>query len=243
MAQYKTEGILLAVRDWDDADRMVTLFSREYGKISAIAYGARRPRSQLAGAVQPFVHADLALTPGKGFESIKQCEIRQSFRGLRDNLINMAYAAFIAELVTELWPNREKEPAVFDLLLAVFPLLATRNPRITSLACAFQLLSLAGFRPECQVCVSCGSPLDNSARFDVAAGGGVCGQCAKPYFLEFADDVRNFINRLLALDFQDPGHFSITGAVLLQTERLMAEFIGYRLDRPLKSLAFIAAVI
>jgi len=242
MGQYKVEAILLAVRNWDDADRMVTLFSREYGKITAMAYGARRTRSPLAGAVQPFIHADLVLATGKNVESIKQCEIKQPFRILREDLIAMAYATFLGELVAELWPEREAEPAVFELLLAALGLMGSRSPRICALACAWQLLALGGFRPEFGSCTSCGQPLTFPTYFSSAAGGSVCGDCGNTGLLELSQEVSAFLDRLLRLEWSNPDHFSVTGAVLMQTERLLADFIGYRLDKSLKSMAFIASV-
>ncbi len=240
--QYKTEAILLAVRECDEASRMVTLFSREHGKLSAIAYGARRPRSALAGCIQVFTHAELALAGGRGIDSIKQCEIVRSFRELRENLTTMAYASLLAELTSELWPERETEPPVFELLLAAFDMLGKRNPRITALAGAVQLLALAGFRPELDNCVACGQSLVLPALFDARGGGGVCAACGQPHFPAFGPDAKGFVERLLGLDWQNPGQFSVTGAVLTETERLLADFLTYRLDKPLKSMAFIAAI-
>lgn len=243
MGQYKTEAILLVVRDWDNADRMVTLFSREYGKIPAMAYGARRPKSLLAGSTQPFIHAELVMTAGKSIDSIKQCDIRRSFREIREDLVKMAYANFLAELVVELWPEREADQAAFDLLLAAFDLMGKRNPRLTALACALQLLPLAGFRPEFGQCVACGQPVAYPACFNAEAGGGVCAACAHPHFPECSAEVVAFVDRLQGLDWRDPGQFTVTGATLMQAEKLLADFITCRLDKPLKSMAFIAAVI
>jgi len=242
MGPYKCEAILLAVRDYDATSRMVTLFSREYGKLAAVAYGARRPRSELSGCIQAFAHVDLVLSAGKGIDSIRQCAVRRSFRELREDLDKMAYAALLAELVAELWPEREPEPEAFDLLLAAFGLLGSRNARITALAAALQLLSLAGFRPEFERCVVCGRQLVFPARFDAAAGGGVCEDCSEPHLAPFRAEGRDLLARLLALDFTAPGSFSVTGAALMETERLLGEFLTWRLDKPLRSLAFIAAV-
>ncbi len=242
MGPFKCEAILLAVRDYDATSRMVTLFSREYGKLSAVAYGSRRVRSELSGCTQAFAHVDLVLAAGKGIDSIKQCAIRRSFRELREDLDKMAYAALVAELAAELWPEREPEPEVFELLLAAFGLMGSRNARITALATALQLLSLAGFRPEFESCVVCGRPLDFPALFDAAAGGGVCVGCGEPHLAPFSAEGKEFLARLLTLDLADPGSFSVTGAVLMETERLLGEFLTWRLDKPLKSLAFIAAV-
>jgi DNA repair protein RecO (recombination protein O) len=242
MGQYKIEAILLAVRNWDDADRMVTLFSREYGKITAMAYGARRPRNQLAGSVQPFIYAELAMADGKNIPSIRQCDIKNSFRPLREYLTSMAYATFLAELASELWPEREAEPAVFDLLLAAFGMMSDRNPRITALACAMQLMALGGFRPEVDHCVACGQSLVYPASFDPRAGGSICAGCADLQCPEFTPEINRFMEQLLKLNWRDPGQFSVVGAVLMQTEKLLIDFITCRLDKPLKSMAFIATV-
>ena len=211
MGQYRTEAILLAVRNWDNADRMVTLFSRELGKVNAIAYGARRPRNLLSGTIQPFIHADLALTSGKGLDSIKQCEIKQSFRDLREDLTKMAYASFLTELAVELWPEREAAPEVFDLLLDAFCVIGRRNPRITALAGAMHLLSLGGFRPQLANCVNCCQPLTFPAMFDSRAGGGIGKCCSGPCLADFTADINKFMVRLLELDWRNPEHFSVTG--------------------------------
>lgn len=242
MSEYKTEAILLAVRDYGDTDRMVTLFSRDYGKLTTVAYGARRPRSALAGSCQPFVHADLSLMTGKNLELLRQCEIRRSFRELREDLDKMAYANFLAELTAELWPERVADVAAFDLLLACFDVLAERNPRITALAAAVQLLALAGLRPELDNCLVCGQPIAFPAHFDPRAGGALCLSCATESQLAYTEDIKLFIERLSDLDWQSPGHFTVTGAVLLQAEKLLTDFMIWHLERPLKSLAFIATI-
>jgi DNA repair protein RecO (recombination protein O) len=242
MGVYNCEAILLAVRDYDATSRMVTLFSREHGKLAALAYGARRPRNELAGCIQPFSHVELALSSGKNIEAIKQCAIKRSFRELREDLDKMAYAAMLAELVAELWPDREPEPAAFDLLLAAFALLGSRNVRVAALAGALQLMALAGFRPEYGRCVVCGQELSFPARFDAAAGGGVCAACGEPHLTPFGAEGRDFLARLLELNLAEPERFSVTGAVLMETERLLGEFLTWRLDKPLKSLAFIAVL-
>jgi len=90
--------------------------------------------------------------------------------------------------------------------------------------------------------VVCGQALAFPASFDAAAGGGVCAGCAGPHLTPFGAEGKNFLARLLDLDLADPGHFSVTGAVLMDTERLLGEFLTWRLDKPLKSLAFIATV-
>jgi len=97
--------------------------------------------------------------PGRSLDTIGQCEAKRSFRELREDIVLMTYAAFLSELVSELWPDRSPEPSAYDVLLGAWSLLSERNPRLVSLAGAWQLLALAGFHPEYERCVTCGQVL------------------------------------------------------------------------------------
>lgn len=243
MTQYQTEAILLAVRNWGEADKMVTLFSREHGKITAIAYGARRPKNRLASGMQPFMHINVSLAPGKSLDYIKQYETINTFRELREKLELVAYGAFLAELTAELCPDHQPEPLVFDLLQGILQLLSQRNPRVVVLAGAWQLLALAGFSPHCSQCTVCGKELSLPAYFNIASGGGVCSVCRNPESFEFSMEAAHFLDNLLNLDWQNPGHFTVTGATLAETEKLFSCYLRYHVDKPLKSLAFIKEVM
>jgi len=242
MAQYQVEAILLAVRDWGEADKMVTLFSREHGKIIAFANGARRPKSPLAGGMQMFTHLEVTLLPGKNCDTVKQCEIKYAFRHLQEDFNCMAYGAFIAELTSELCPERQPEPQVFDLLLIVFHILTERNPRMVALAWAWQLLSLTGYYPEFERCTVCGQELCFPAYFSAVSSGCVCNFCEHYGLPEFNEKISNFIKCLLNLDWQNPGCFTVNGSVLLQTEKLLMGYLMNCLDKPLKSMKFIKQV-
>jgi len=237
--QYITEAVVLSVRDMGEADRLVILFSRDRGKLSAAAYGARRPRSRLAGSVQSFAQVDISLMPGRNLETVGQCEVKRSFRELREDITLMTYAAFLAELVSELWPDRSPEPSAYDVLLGAFGLLSQRNPRLVSLAGAWQLLALAGFHPEYERCVSCGQILAMPAFFDACAGGAVCSSCEHAGMQPMDDVVCGLVDRLLNVNWKQPAEFKVTGATLLQAEKMLIEFIAHRIERPLKSVRFI----
>ena len=237
--QYVTEAIVLSVRDMGEADRLAVIFSREHGKLPAAAYGARRPRSRLGGTVQSFALIDVSLMPGRNLETIGQCEVKRSFRELREDITLMTYAAFLAELVSELWPDRSPEPSAYDVLLGSFALLLERNPRLVSLAGAWQLLALAGFHPEYERCVACGQVLALPAFFDACAGGGVCQACEHTQLQPLDDAVCGFVDKLLNVNWKQPPQFKVTGATLLQAEKMLIEFIAHRIERPLKSVRFI----
>lgn len=242
MAQYQTEVIVLAVRDWGDADKMVTLFSREYGKIIAFANGARRPKNSLAGGMQLFTHVEVTLSPGKNCDSVKQCEIKHAFRQLQEDFNCMAYGSFIAELTAELCPERQPEPQVFDLLLEVFQILTVRNPRMVALAWAWQLLDITGYYPDFEHCTVCGQTVQFPAYFNAASGGCICSGCEHNTLLEINQKMYDFISCLLQIDWHNPSCFSVSGTILMQTEKLIMDYLLHCLDKPLRSMSFIKQV-
>ncbi|MDD4601642.1 DNA repair protein RecO [bioreactor metagenome] len=243
MTQYQTEAILLSVRNWGEADKMVTLFSREHGKIGAIAYGARRPKNRLAAGMQPFMHINISLTPGKGLDYIKQYETINTFRPIRENLDYMAYGALIAELTAELCPDHQPEPLIFDLLEGILRLLSERNPRVVVLAGAWQLLALSGFSPQYTYCTSCSKDLILPAYFSAAIGGGLCPSCRTTESFAFSAAAGDFLDKLLQLDWQAPTAFKVSGAALVEIEKLLICYLKYHIDKPLKSLDFIRQVV
>ena len=237
--QYVTEALILSVRDMGEADRLVTLFSREHGKISAAAYGARRTRSRLAGTVQSFAQVSVSLIPGRSLDTIGQCEVIRSFSELREDLELMTYGAFLTELISELWPDRSPEPSAFDVLIGAWALLSEKNPRLVSIAGAWQLLALAGFHPEYAHCVACGRVLALPAFFDACAGGGVCLDCEHEGLQPLNEEVCEFVAILLNINWKSPIQFKVTGATLLKAEKMLIEFIAHRIEHPLKSVRFI----
>jgi DNA repair protein RecO (recombination protein O) len=242
MAQYQTEVIVVAVKDWGDADKIVTLFSREHGKIIAYANGARRPKSPLAGGMQLFTHLEVRLATGKNSEAVKQCEIKHSFRNIQEDFNCMAYGMFIVELVTELCPEGQSEPGVFDLLVEVLTILSLRNPRVVALAWAWQILFVMGYYPDFKNCVVCGQELSWPAYFSFSNSGCVCAQCKQHELPEVSAKVYEFITCLLHIDWREPAKFTVNGTVLMQTEKILMDYLMQCLDKPLKSMNFIKQV-
>lgn len=240
--EYSTEAILLTVRDCGAADRVVTLFSPVFGKITATAFGARRSKNKMVGSLQPFAHVDLMLARGKVYDTIKQCETRTSFRALREDLLRMAYSMLITEIVSEMWPEREADAVTFTLLLDVLPILANRNPRLTALAGAWQLLALAGFGPNWNECRVCGKEVTYPAFFDIEAGGVVGKCCLKDQSGNLTEQLAQLIRHLTFLNWHNPGKFTVNKLILMGAERLLKQYLTHHLEKPLKSLDFIAQI-
>ena len=177
---YRVCAVVLRQRDLREADRLLTLLTRERGKVSAVAKGVRRPRSKLAAASQLLCCSDLQLAAGANLDIVTQCDVRCAFYGLRQDLSRLSYASYFAELVDSFVEERDGGEQVFDLLLAALSQ-AERTRRLELLARVFELrlMSALGYAPELGACIRCGEGLDGDwVGFSPALGGAICPRCA-----------------------------------------------------------------
>ena len=186
MPVYKAEAIVLHQRALGESDRIVTLFTRENGKVRAVAKGVRRPTSRLGGRIEPFTHARLMLARGRTLDVIAQAEIVRAFAGVRKDLFRAAYAAYIVELVDRGLAERDRHEDVFHLAGDALEKLdrgRAEDTEIVTLWFGLRLAGLLGYQPETAGCVECGRRLPRargvteSWAFSPLNGGALCPTC------------------------------------------------------------------
>ncbi len=188
MPVYKAEGIVVRQQALGEADRVVTLFTREYGKLRAAARGVRRTTSRLGGRVEPFTHARFLLAKGKTLDVIAQVDVVEAFGKLRAGLLRSAYAAYVAELVDRFLPDRDRHESVFTLVRTTLAALAEAtddDAELVSLWFALRLATDLGYRPETDACVGCGTTIatrraSSPARRSVVMKGPAAGSRGAP---------------------------------------------------------------
>lgn len=245
MAVYSTEVLVLGVKNWGNADKIVTLLSPEYGLIRAAAYGCRRPKSILAAAMQPFSWLDIQLSRGEKMDTVRQCEHKGFFSDLYEDLTAMAYASFVAEFAKEIANEDEPQPEIYQLLLKVLPCMTKFNPRICALACAYQLLEFTGYQLHYFTCSLCGSEITGDAYFDFHQGGAICDGCLitqRRATHNYNSSLRLFIQQLMNINWDSPQKFQVKGADLVHAEQILLNYVQNLIGKPFKSLAFIKQV-
>ncbi|SFT49284.1 DNA replication and repair protein RecO [Selenomonas sp. GACV-9] len=239
MAIYQTEAVVLGAKNWGEADKMMTFFTRERGLVKAAAFGCRRPRSPLAGGMQMFSLLELQLAEGQRVDTVKQCTLKRHYRSLSEDLTAMAYGSFVAEFLREFLPEGQPEPQMFAQLQQVLTAFETRNPRVTALAAVYQLLEFTGMQLHYEHCVHCGREINGDAYFLQAAGGVLCEDCHEAGVPPFPDELRRFILSLRDFDWSEAATLKVSARLLVQAEQLLLSYLQSLLGRPLKSLAFI----
>ncbi len=176
----KLLAVVLRSVDYGERDRVVTLFSRERGKLSAFARGARSSRRRFGGVLEPFTLLSAELTErGGDLWGLEDAAVERGFGNLRGDLARIACASYAVELTRELVRDAEPHEDLFDGLVAYLALLDEGPARPWDLR-RFELdaLRAAGLQPSLTGCARCGLPPgDGPARFDPLQGGVLCTAC------------------------------------------------------------------
>ncbi|MCS7172749.1 MAG: DNA repair protein RecO [Armatimonadetes bacterium] len=178
MPVYKVEGIVLGRRNLGEADRVLTLLTREYGKLAVKAKAVRRPSSRLAGRLEPFTHARFLLARGRTLDVVAQVEVITSFASLRADLLRTAWAAVCAELTDRMLQGLDPHPEVFETLLQAQEALAGGDPEMATLWYALRLVRHLGYGPVLDRCARCGRSVQGNGAWQILAGGLLCATCA-----------------------------------------------------------------
>jgi len=120
MRGYRTEGVVVKRRDFGEADRILVVFTKHYGRISVIAKGVRKITSRKGGSLELFSWVKLYLARGKNLDIITEVELKKSFTGIGKNLAKIVRSYYICELVDRLTAENQVNREVFDLLVSTF---------------------------------------------------------------------------------------------------------------------------
>jgi DNA repair protein RecO (recombination protein O) len=249
LAIYNAEAIVIRVRDFDEADKVVVLLTREEGKVQAVARGARRPRSRYAAAMQLFMQIKAQLYHGRSLDTLSQVEIDESFRYMREDLERMAYGTYACELMDEMIKERQRNESAYLLLLTTLHLLNAPDmtPEPVRRSYELKLLSILGFRPSLEACVACGSAPGAApqVRFAPALGGVLCPTCPSEGEVvhRIARGTLETMKRLLDGDIRKAYVTRISGEMAGELDRVLSDYISCRMERKLKSKEFLDSLL
>ena len=177
MAVYKADAIVIRSREYGEADRLITLFAREKGKIAALAKGVRKPTSSQRGGTQLFTYADFLLYQGKSLDTITQAQPRESFLHIWNDFDRTLAASGMVELLDISTTDKQPEPGLFTLTLSFLFMLKFLDPYIALAGYALKLLELQGFLPPLDSCNNCGRDLAEEQVFFSIDSGFLCALC------------------------------------------------------------------
>lgn len=181
---YRTQGIVLKHTDRGEADRIFTVFTKDFGKLDVWGVSARHIRSKLRGSMEKLAHAEIEFVQGKAKKTLTDARTYFSCASTRKNLKKLNAAFLIAETFRALVRGEERDEALWKLLKGAMARLESLQDETQ---CSFlyfsffwRLVSTLGFRPSFASCARCASAFREKAFVSVRDGIALCETCAKP---------------------------------------------------------------
>jgi DNA repair protein RecO (recombination protein O) len=235
---YQTQGVILKQTKLGEFDRIVTIYSPEFGKLRAVAKGACRPKSKLGGNVEPLTHSLMLLAKGRNLDIVTQSQTINGFLALKSDLWRMACGLYILELIDSFTVEGGENHPLFAIL-RYFEL---------------HLLHYLGYRPQLHRCVNCDSPLKPVVNFfSPSKGGLLCPHCnseenhcykqietisLKPS-LPLSVGALKVLRLWQSCDYATARRVRVKLELSCELEQVLHEYIRYILQQELKSLTWL----
>jgi DNA repair protein RecO (recombination protein O) len=207
----KCEGIVIRTTDYGENNKIVTIFTREWGKIGVMARGAKKPNSRLSAITQLFTHGYFLVSRGSGLGSVQQGERISSFRSIGKDIFLTAYASYIVELTDKCTEDKKPNPFHFELLFQTMNYLNEGyDPVILMHIYEMKMLNSIGLYPILNQCSVCGST-DGHFSFSIREGGFICSRCLgkDPYHFKISPVTVKLLRLFYYFDLSRLGSISV----------------------------------
>jgi DNA repair protein RecO (recombination protein O) len=245
MPLFTTNAVVIRSLDYGESDKIVTFFTKDFGKIKGIAKGARRSKKRFQNALDLFSHLRLIFfdREGMGFVRAEGCDILNSFPKIREDLKKIFYGNYLLELVNEMVGEREANREAFDLLLSFLSMLDEMEAKEERLRVfEIRMLSLFGYQPNMRKCDFCKKGWEDLKAvpifFSIEKGALVCERCSKgwDHLVPLSLGTARLIERISQMQLSKIHRLRFTSQALSESRELLPRFITYQLGKEPKSL-------
>ena len=231
---YKSRSIVIKNKDYQESDKLVTVFSEKQGKIQAIAKGIKKPGSSLRASIQPFCHSLLFFHSGRGLALITQGQLIDFFGNSREDISRTLHCIYIMELLDKALMEQVAMPRLFKLVLDVLSFI--NNQGLNPLVLRFlemQIMVELGYKPEFNHCMNCGQQGNILKSFSPEMGGMLCPECASGHnhCTLLSGEVLGLLKLLLNGNLKTLPRVRASDAVLARLESFLEEYLEYHLER------------
>lgn len=248
-----TEGIVFRQVKTVNGRRMVLLFSRKYGKISAGTDLTEKGKSKSSLALRPFTYGRYELFKNRDSYHINGTEVIRSFYRIGEDVEKYMHCSYVLEFTEKLLQEEAPAPGIFAMILDFFDIMEKRSKKYSTLVLAYQIkvLQETGSMPQVAQCVLCG---DNGepALFSVKEGGVICKRCSLN-FHDLKNDtliysvnfgIVNILRYILDNPLKSFENLALDDEIQKQLSRIIKSYMAYHLDiGELKSEGFLAGEI
>jgi len=245
MGLQRTQGVVIGRRPLGEADRLVTFYTREFGRLTGVAKGARRPRSHFGSALELFTQGQLLFfeTERSQLVRVDHFDLLHPFLAVQEQLERLGQGAWVVECLGRLTAERDPHAALYGLLIRTLRALE-EIPRPERAALAFMLraVDLLGHRLRLDRCLECGGPPGTAPRLDFSAGGLLCEACAPAASdsLPLSGQAVGALRRLRTLRWEELLTTSLPRAVEAEVPSALEAQVVRLMGCPLRTSRFLA---
>ena len=236
---YQTDAINIKSYNLSDNDKIIVMYSKDYGIIRAVAKGVKKPKSKLGGRMDLLVNNNLLLAKGKNLDIVSQAEVLNGFCKIRTDMTKISYATYCAELISifgiEEDINSEK---IYSLMNVTLNKINESNSKSEILASIIyfqtELMKIIGYEVSLTSCASCGKPYEDNFTFSITSGGAVCPNCSQNFYPD--GNTERIINIL-----SNPNKSNNIND-LEEAFNVMEKYISIHSHKKIKSSEFLAVI-
>ena len=244
----RTRAVILRRRNYGEADRILTVYTPQLGKLQLIAKGIRKTSSRKAGHLELFTHTALLVAQARTWGIITEAETIESFRFMRQDLDSVGRTSYVSELIDSFTQADDENQPLWDLMLLVLRVIdqyaqapAKSNPQVLLRWFELHLLNLVGFQPELFHCLNCGLPLQPVLNYLSLENGGIlCPDCGPgPGDVEpIEPDVLKVLRHLQRTPWEQVADLVVRPSVMGRVENILYRYLIVLLEHQLKSTEF-----
>lgn len=231
----KIEGIIIKEIKYKDTSKILTVYTRDLGKITLMARGACKPKSRLITNTELFFQNNYVLFKGKNFYYINDTDTINSFYSIRENIDRLMYGSYMLELMDIGSIEGAVNQKLFDLLIKGLEVLSKEEKDFLKFIIAYEVkfISFLGYRPNFKQCVSCNSIVEDDIKFSIDLGGVLCNKCF--YKDKYSYNINKELNisfyKLLFSPLEELDKIIVNENNLIIMHKIMLKYILEKLDR------------
>jgi len=242
---YKTTGIIIGKRDFMEADKILTVFTRDLGKIQIKAKGLRRSLAKMAGHLEVFNLVELELIRGKSLYIVIGAQMIDGFKAIKENYDKIGLYYYFCEILDKILEEGVRHRNNFEFLLNILEQLKkdSADKLLVTIFFELNILSNLGFKPEFLVCVGCREDVaGHKFYFNQEKGGILCETCARDDFFssQISQNAIKLMRIILLKDFDFIMKVNMERSVPEEVKKINTYFLEHILGKNLKSKQFLS---
>ncbi len=243
MKLLKVKGIVLRETAVGEADKILTLLTQEYGKLSVSARGARKPKSPFVAGSQLFSYCNFVICEGRNIHMLNQLEIIDTFHTIPKDIIKLSYGVYMLEVLEKISLENTPSEDVLLLIVKVLRVLSksNRDPKLITRIFEFRMMALSGYMPETVYCVDCGKIMEAPCGFSAHLGGVVCEDCRSKnrYVHTISKGALYTIQYILSSPLTELFNFAVSEEILKELSSIAKTYINSHIENNFKTLDFL----